>query len=234
VVDGLVSRLSRAVQRLLELGIGSVDVVTDHGFLLQPPQLVEALGKPPVAPAQVLDRAVRYAVIKPDAPVDSLIRVKSPLVPTLELGFPRGIRTLEKPSEYLHGGISLQECVIARIRSVRTLGTASLAISVGVPTTQLPTGTVAVQIVPEAGEQMTLRPPPPRRLTLSISDSKGRDVSDQLQCEVRWDAPPQTLALYLREGTAIPAGSALRLTVTDSESGERLHAEDLTLLIDWE
>ena len=32
-----------------------------------------------------------------------------------------------------------------------------------VPTTQLPTGTVAVQIAPEAAGQMTLAAPPPRR-----------------------------------------------------------------------
>jgi hypothetical protein len=179
-------------------------------------------------------RAARYAVIKPDAPVDSLVRVRSPLVPALKLGFPRGIRTLEKPTEYLHGGISLQECVIGRIRSVRALGTVSLGVTVLVPTTQLPTGTVAIEIAPEAGGQMTLAAPPPRRLTLAISDTSDREVSDQLQCEVRWDAPSQKLALYLREGTSISAGSTLRLTVTDSETGERIHAEDLTLLIDWE
>lgn len=233
-VESHVRRLTRAIQRLHELGIGSVDVVTDHGFLHQPPELVEALGKPPVAPAQVHARAARYAVLRPDAPVDSLVRVRSPLVPTLELGFPRGIRTLEKPAEYLHGGISLQECVIGRIRSVRALGTASLRVAVRVPTTQLPTGTVAVEVSPEAAGQMTLATPPPRRLSLAVSDASGQEVSDQLACEVRWDAPSQKLALYLREGTAISAGSTLRLTVTDSDTGEGIHTEDLTLLIDWE
>ena len=233
-VEGHVARLARAVSRLHDLGIGTVDVVTDHGFLHQPPDLVEALGKPPVLPGQVHYRAARYAVLKPDAPVDSLIRVKSPLVPELALGFARGIRTLEMPSNYLHGGISLQECIIGRIRSVRTLGATSFGVSITVPATQLPTGTVAVQIAPEVEGQMTLAAPPPRRVTMWIADSSGREVSDRLECQVGWDAPSQTIALYLREGAAIPAGSTLRLSAIDAETGEALHSENLALLVDWE
>jgi hypothetical protein len=233
-IEGHVRRLVRAVQRLHEIGIGSVDVVTDHGFLHQPPDLVEALGKPPLAPAQVHHRASRYAVLKPDAPVDSLVRVPSPLVPSLELGFPRGIRTLQKPTEYLHGGISLQECVIGRIRSVRTLEGGPLGITVTVPSTQLSTGTVVVQVAPSGEGQLTLAPPPPRTVALRITDDTGREVSERSECEVRWDAPAQTLALYLREGMAIHAGSTLHLNAVDAESGEGLHAEDLTLLVEWE
>jgi hypothetical protein len=69
---------------------------------------------------------------------------------------------------------------------------------------------------------------------LWVAGTDDLEVSDRLSCEVRWDAPPQTLALYLREGTAIDAGTTLRLLVDDADSGERLHAEELTLLVNWE
>jgi hypothetical protein len=232
-VDEHVARLSRCVEVLHDNGIGTVDVVTDHGFLHMPPHRVEALGKPPVSPAQAFKKFERYALLKPDAPVESLIRLSSPLAPALNLGFARGVRSLEKPSEYMHGGISLQECVIGRIRSTRSLGANTLGVHVSAQSSELTTGTLAVRVVPEASGQMTLSPPQPRRIRLSLSTEAGAEVSDAVEAEVRSDAPPQLLALYLREGTALAAGTKLRLVALDAETGETMHTADLALLVDW-
>jgi hypothetical protein len=229
-----VRRLVRGVQRLHELGIGSVDVATDHGFLHQPPSLVESLGKPPLTLAQTYHRAPRYAVLKQDAPVDGLVLVDSPLAPGLRLGFPRGIRTFEKPTEYLHGGISLQECVIGLIRSTKALGSPQLRLSVGLSTTELATATVPVRLAPAADQQMTLSPPAPRRVRAWLELETGESASDPANAEIRVDTPPLTLALYLREGLALSAGARLRLVVDDADTGERLDTKELTMLVDWE
>ena len=233
-VEDHVGRLVRGVQRLHELGIGSVDIATDHGFLHQPPSLVETLGKPPLTVAQTHHRAPRYAVLKHDAPVDGVVLVNSPLAPGLRLGFPRGIRTFEKPTEYMHGGISLQECVIGLIRSTKALSSPQLGLSVGLSTTELATATVPVRLAPAADQQMTLSPPAPRRVKAWLELETGEAASDPAEAEIRVDTPPLTLALYLREGLALSAGSGLRLVVDDADTGERLDTRELTMLVDWE
>src|SRR5262249_35921345 len=59
LAEQLVAKLRRTIERLHEAGIGEVHVVTDHGFLLLPGDLVEGLGKPTVLPSQVLRKEER-------------------------------------------------------------------------------------------------------------------------------------------------------------------------------
>src|SRR5438045_1106949 len=77
-----------------------------------PRRVVETLGQPEVPAAQAYYRGDRWAALKPGAPTTEVMRWPLPLAPpAVELGLPRGARTLQKADAHLHGGISLQECV---------------------------------------------------------------------------------------------------------------------------
>jgi len=107
----------------------SAAVHPKDGFLLLAPGCVDDLGRPEVPVAQALTRSSRYAALKPDSPYTDIFTLPSPWPgDTVRLGFPRGVRTLEKADEYEHGGVSLQECVIPALVSHRSPVAASLGV----------------------------------------------------------------------------------------------------------
>ncbi|MCC7107428.1 MAG: PglZ domain-containing protein, partial [Chloroflexi bacterium] len=148
VADQLVVGLRRAIERLHEAGVETVHLVTDHGFLLLPPAAVDDLGTPQVLPAQALYKHARWAALKPDAPNGEVIRLPLPLAPTICLGLPRGVRTLVKAEPFLHGGLSLQECVVPHLVSRRAAPRNRVGLDFQVSVPHLAGGTVPVILRP--------------------------------------------------------------------------------------
>ncbi len=235
-VDGHVARLARAVSRLHELGVTTVELATDHGFLHHPPHLTDSLGTPPVAAVQKHGQDRRYAVLKPDAPMVGLIRLQSPIAPGLPLGFARGVRTLQKAKEYLHGGVSLQECVIPVIRSESKAPLPRLKPEVVVTSTTVSVGTIVAELRPVSpAGQLQLGGLAPIRVRLTLTTADGRDAAEESpEEELRLDTPPLRLALYLREGLGLRTGDTLTLVAEDARTGERYESIALTMGIDWE
>ncbi len=106
-VDTEIEMLVDHVGRLVEAGWARIRVVTDHGWLLMPG------GLPPVDVPKHLTTTKwsRAATVKGDS---------SPGVPIypwhwngqVRIATPPGVGTFAKNTEYSHGGISLQECVV--------------------------------------------------------------------------------------------------------------------------
>ena len=90
-------RLARAVDHLHALGHRFVEIVTDHGFIHLPPGLIDDLGHPELSAKQAFERKPRHAILKPDAPVEGVLRLASPLTPDLMLGFPEASGPSPKP-----------------------------------------------------------------------------------------------------------------------------------------
>lgn len=240
LVEPFVGNLKRTIDRLHEVGIGEVHLVTDHGFLLVPPEAVDELGRPEVLPAQAVHKAERWAALEPDAPVAELIRMPLPLASEIRLGFPRGLRTLIKASGFVHGGISLQECVIPHLVSRISPAQARVGVDLRVSTDQLTVGTVPAILRPAIGEvQPPLGGMQPVRVRVWVetapeAGSAARRVTDPIEQELRPDVEELRPPVYLKEGLGLRAGQRLVLRAEDAESGRDLGSRPLTLLVDWE
>lgn len=238
LAEHLVGKLKRAIGQLHAAGVDIVYVVTDHGFLFLPADAVDNLGRPeiPVACAHV--REARWAAMKPDAFSGEVFSTRLPLDRRHTLGFPRGVRTLMKASPYLHGGISLQECVIPRLESRVSLQQPRLGVDVRVTANELSGGTVPLVIAPVQSEtQVPLGGIPPLNVKIwvetAVSDAEPQRVTEPIEVPVRSDVEELRPPIYLQEGMGLDAGQELILKVTVKETGEELASIRLTMLVDW-
>jgi hypothetical protein len=239
LVESFVQHLRHAIERLHEAKIATVHVVTDHGFLLLPPAEVNALGRPELPIAQTYQRSRRWAALRPDVPAADLLHLPMPLAPqAVLLAFPRGVRTLEAAEEFLHGGISLQECVIPHLVSRVRVAPGRLGLDLSVAHTQLSTGTVPVTVRPllPAG-QTRLHGPPPLRLhlwieTVGLAGDPPRRVTEMTELQLRADAGEIKWPPYLETTAVLKAGQSLRLRAQDADSGREFDSITLTLLRD--
>lgn len=229
-----VANVRRGVERLHAAGIATVHVVTDHGFLLVPPDGVDALGSPQVPPAQAIHKDARWAALKRGAAATDVMRFVLPLAPDgFALGFPRGLRTLEKATAYMHGGISLQECVIPHLVSFAPLPRVRLGLDLAVENTAIATGAVDVTLRPVLPPNGSLGGTHPRTVRLTLM-AGGHEVGLPHDAPLRADVAAAHTTLYLRPGAGLRAGTPVRLQATDAETGEDLGALDLHLINDWD
>ena len=105
-IAGLVDR----IRDLLDAGWREIHVVTDHGWLLVPG------GLPKVDMPQYLveSRWTRCGTLKPGAKVD-LPTAPWHWNPEVRIVLAPGIRSFQAGTEYSHGSLSLQECVVPNL-----------------------------------------------------------------------------------------------------------------------
>lgn len=235
LIPTFVRNLRRAIQLLHEAGFQTVHLLTDHGFLLLAPDLVDGLGRPEVLPNQNYYKDDRWAALKPEAPVADVFHIRAPLAPDVTLGFPKGLRTLVKAQAFLHGGISLQECVIPHLVSTRVLPCAQLGLELQVSTDKLSSGTVPVILRPARGEgQGTLGGVEPITVRVWVETADGRTVAGPVDQELRPDVQELKPGLYLREGAKLAAGEALVLRAKQIPTDLDLGSVPMTLTRDWD
>ncbi len=106
-IDDQVKLLASRVGELLEAGWKSVRVVTDHGWLLLPG------GLPKIELPRFLTqhRWGRCATMRAGNN-SGLVEVPWFWNPTIRMALPPGVGCFVARTEYAHGGLSLQECVI--------------------------------------------------------------------------------------------------------------------------
>ncbi len=106
-IDEQVKLLANRVRELLDAGWKSVRVVTDHGWLLLPG------GLPKIELPRFLTqhRWGRCATMKPGN-TSGLVEVPWFWNPAIRMALPPGVGCFVAGTEYAHGGLSLQECVI--------------------------------------------------------------------------------------------------------------------------
>lgn len=241
LAEQFIGNLRRTVERLHAAGVDVVHLVTDHGFLLVPADAVDALGTPAVLQAQAYHKDVRWAALKPGAPVTEVFRLPVSLAPNdIVLGLPRGLRTLVKAPEFIHGGISLQECVIPYLVSRVSMPQAKVALDLRVTTEHLSGGTVPVILRPaiaEAQPPLGVIQPITVRLwveTAMTEDEVQQHVTEPIEVELRANVEELRPPVYLKEGLDLKAGQQLKLRAVDKDTGQDLGTLALTLLVDWE
>lgn len=102
-IDSIVDR----IDALLNAGWSKVRVVTDHGWLLLP----GGLPKIELPPYLVETKWARCAAVKGES-MPSVPTYPWYWNPVLRIASPPGIGAFRVNTEYAHGGISLQECVV--------------------------------------------------------------------------------------------------------------------------
>lgn len=107
-VEEELSRICERILDLIEAGWSAIRVVTDHGWLLMPGELP----KQNLPGYLVASRWARCAAIKGDS------KVSVPKAPwywntTQEFATAPGISSFQGGQQYAHGGLSLQECLVA-------------------------------------------------------------------------------------------------------------------------
>lgn len=110
-LDRELDDIAKRVDVLLDAGWERVDVVSDHGWLLMP----GGLEKVELSAAAVALKKGRCARVKDGA------AVSVPTVPwhwdqDVRIALAPGASCFEANKEYEHGGVSLQECVVPRLR----------------------------------------------------------------------------------------------------------------------
>jgi hypothetical protein len=121
-LDEELARIARRIRELIDAGWESVEVVTDHGWLLLP----DELEKIELPAATTETKKGRCARLKDGA------SVSVPIVPwfwdhDVRIAIAPGIACFEAGKQYEHGGVSAQECVVPRL-SVRVRAVAATSI----------------------------------------------------------------------------------------------------------
>ena len=106
-IDAEVDSLADRIVGLLSAGWSRVRVVTDHGWLLLP----GGLPKVELSPHLVATKWARCAAVKGHSTPD-IATYPWYWNPVLRIASPPGIGSFIASTEYAHGGVSLQECVI--------------------------------------------------------------------------------------------------------------------------
>jgi hypothetical protein len=121
-VEGDLDMIADRVMWLLRAGWRRVELITDHGWLLEP----DALDKvAPDLPDHLTDvRKGRCARLKATAPA-TMPEVPWTWDPSVRIAVAPGIRAFVQGKQYEHGGTSPQECVVPRL--VVSLSTTALA-----------------------------------------------------------------------------------------------------------
>lgn len=116
-VDALLAEVVERIDALLEAGWRTINVVTDHGWLLMPG------GLPKLALPKALAETKwgRCALLKPGASTDESVY---PWFwnPSQHVALADGISCYRKGEEYAHGGLSLQEALTLHLNVTRKGG----------------------------------------------------------------------------------------------------------------
>jgi hypothetical protein len=120
-IDEVLRDLVGRVRQLLEAGWAVVHVVTDHGWLVLP----EDLPKEELPHYLAETRWGRCATLKEQSKIERLV-VAWHWNPEVRIAMASGINVHRKGLQYAHGGISVQECVVPRLRITAPAGAGQL------------------------------------------------------------------------------------------------------------
>ena len=109
-IDTELNAIVSRVETLLSAGWRKVRLVTDHGWLLLP----GGLPKVEIPASVVESKWARCAVVKGDS-ASAVPTYPWHWNPMIQIASPPGIGAFRANSEYAHGGVSLQECVVPEL-----------------------------------------------------------------------------------------------------------------------
>jgi hypothetical protein len=177
-------RLAECIGRLLEAGWKRVRVVTDHGWLLLP----GGLPKAELASGLAIERGARCVRLGGE-PTAALPRFSWYWQPAEFFGTPRGAAAFVAGTQYAHGGVSVQECVLPELMARRKAGVPSQPLRVAEVTWAGLRCRVRAENAP-AGTRVDLRRQPIQPGSRVVQEGKTLDSEGRASLVV----PDDTLA----------------------------------------
>lgn len=239
--ENILSVLATLVARLLYVGVRSVVIAADHGFLALPREIgPDRVIDPPLGGTGELHRRVWIG----RGGTSTSATVKVPLGSfgvrsDLDLILPKGLGVFRAGGglQFLHGGISPQEMIVPVI-TITASDTASkpeLSIRAQLVGERVTTGVVTIRIEVE-GQSRQFEDTGTVRVQLTA----GREPCSRILGGDRVDpaggtvsvAPGQTGIVTLQITRNLPAGSDLNLDVIDATTGTRLDRQPVEVAVD--
>ncbi|MBN1936000.1 MAG: PglZ domain-containing protein [Anaerolineae bacterium] len=222
--SALLRSVKRGVHKLLELGVGQVHVVADHGFLLL--DQVQEHEKASVRSVPALAKKSRYVVGRDLGHTDQL-RFVVPGSDGLIAWFPRGVGCFRTPGayNYVHGGLSLQEVVVPHLVVTQQALGRPVGVRADLPG-EIVNAQFKIRLEPVADSLLGQ----PRQVTLNL-EKMGERVTPPLSCVVGPDGPV-TLDVLLPLGCGLAPGDAVRWVLRDAATEEVLAEQEAVSRVD--
>ncbi len=223
--EPLVRSVKQAVHKLLELGIETVHIVTDHGFLLL--QEVAEHEKVAAHPATATAVKARYLVGRGLGSTKQL-DFPVPRGEGLEAWFPCGVGCFKTPGRYNYGhvGLSLQEVVVPQLTVNQKRMSRPVGVRVDLPAV-IRQGQLQIVLQPEAESLVDQ----PRRVSLSL-EKAGVPVVPPFEATV-FPSSPATLDVWLPQGCGLEIGDRAEWVLRDRLTGEELRRQEAVSEVDW-
>jgi hypothetical protein len=222
--DKLLVRISNAIDIVATLGFNKVIIVTDHGFLSIPkPEFVNVIED---FSEKGLVATRRFAIGKPQANKDAII------IPLKNLGYssqddillPKGISYLPRqgPKEnYIHGGLSLQECCIGVIEVETKTKKKRVSVTAEAPE-PISTKIFRIKLIPKAEELF----PIPRTVKASLY-FHGEKIGESEQIELSSQAKDIIMKLSKTKGI-----DAVELKIEDVLTKETVFRKEIRVSLE--
>ena len=196
----MVDNIVRAIGLLKDRGFRRFVVTADHGFLFLPPEVQPGRIQAPAAQL----RKHRFAVGATQEGCLVLRAEEVGLGGDEILAFPMGLQVFGLPGEtgaFLHGGLSLQECVIPVLQAEAVAPLEKVTVTMDIPAML----TSRIAVVTVRVEQATLFAQP-RRVQLQIGEQRSEELelttaTRDVPIRVAWldfnDQPPEEVSIRL-------------------------------------
>lgn len=222
--DKLLVHIINAIDIVATLGFNKVIIVTDHGFLSMPkPESVKVIED---FSEKGLVATRRFAIGKPQANEDAII------LPLRNLGYssqddillPKGISYLPRqgPKEnYIHGGLSLQECCIGVIEVETKTKKKRVSVTAEAPE-PISTKIFRIKMIPKAEELF----PIPRTVKASLY-FHGEKIGESEQIELSSQAKDLIMKLSKTKGI-----DAVELKIEDVMTKETVFRKEIRVSLE--
>jgi hypothetical protein len=229
--NALLRRLEQAVRRLLVLNCAEIHIVSDHGFLLRETIRESDKVTVDVPDKRLLKRSERYLLLLgPDLPAIDLpsLSVSGSSESNLIAVFPRGIGCFFSPGTYdfMHGGISLQELVAARVTVRQSVAERPVSVALELDAgPEIRNAIFKVRLAPQGADLLSRA----RRVEIDIAH-EGERISEVWEAVVHRDAVEKSLRLSPQMG--VGEGDAVVVRVWDADTGELLAQQPAVVQVD--
>jgi len=227
--DALLGRLEQAVRRLLALDCAEIHVASDHGFLLRENVRESDKVVVDVPDERLLKRSERYLLLRgPDLPPTDLPALPVSGSSNLVAVLPRGIGCFFTPGPYdfMHGGISLQELVTARVTVRQSVEERPVSVALElVPGTEIRNAIFKIRLIPQGVDLLSRA----RRVEIDVAHD-GERVSQTWEAVVNRDVVEKSLRLSPQMG--LGEGDAIAVRVWDADTGELLAQQPAVVQVD--
>ncbi len=229
-----VRQLLRVVKKLHSWGYPQVHIITDHGFVLFPPEWLPK--EVPFNKDWTILQKERFAITQRSTDVP-LIRKGCPWNDEFLVAVPPGLAFFKTEKSFSHGGATLQEMIIPHFVSTVHTTPKTFEVRVELESYQLTRAALKIVLGSKADNTQSedLFEQPSRTLEIQITrKSSGVSVLPNGQAKtvsLCWNDKEKGVTAFFDSKHSFVADEQLILSVSDKDTGEKFPASGIILTI---